>query len=254
MRVHRAVMGAGLAATVGLGGCSTAGHERPQPAATFSAEYSLEPGVNADTARLQERAGKAAVLSITSAPVNVKMDGSVYRVTMKIAPDTPENRREIIFVPNSRSSGKVLARLGLKPFARENTNVTIFDILRDSQGDFRRSGPSISVIGQEMQNPGVFDAAATEFCQSQDLVSTPKLDDQTQYAGLKEAVCNSLGTAADEANLGSGHNYASYVRRVEHRRLSNIVSHGHVIFYPLISRQQFDELRIAGAESAQSPG
>ncbi len=98
------------------------------------------------------------------------------------------------------------------------------------------------MVGQETDNAGLFHAIATERCQSLDMLTVPMLKADSQYRGLKETGCNSLGVAADEANLGNGHDYTSYQKRLGNMPVGADVNNGHKIIYPLVSRSQFEHL------------
>lgn len=245
---------AAIAGTLLFAGCATS--EAPAPTSTFSAEaspatpelivpkdtmdvqYFNEPGTDDRLSTMQKQIGIVSVEAVLMEPFTVMVDGESLTVSVSIPEDPTAQSQLLVFLPDSKSAGEYLTKNGIED--QSTTNVTQYSLAYGADGGLVRSGSSVSVVGQEYTNVGPFHAIATERCQPLDMIGDTPITDPVVYDGVKEAICNTLGFAADTIMLQG--DYQSYVSTHRGESLGDDVNNGHDIKYPVLSKLQFDHL------------
>lgn len=257
-RFEQAAWAVGVSGAIILSGCGEAapspqdlenaasvtreyGPQLEQPTTEgMDVEYTVLPDASPAVAGLQRTIGDAAVASILTKPVEARIDDKPTTITMSVPQEADARKQFVVITANSANAPWILKELKKDTPGDRGVSVTKYGLNEDGPGQFKRSGAAVSVVGQEMDGVGAIQNIATERCQPLDLHASTPVDAKT-YAALKEAVCNSLGVAADRALLGQS--YEEYAANLKGTPLGGDVNgSGHVVTYPLVSADQYGQL------------
>ncbi len=218
-------------------------------------EYVLMPDADPTIAELQKRVGDTAIRSGMMQPFTLHVDDEPFVVSLAVPEDLAAQEQKIFITANSLDAGIVLSapEADLSNLSAETRSLTWYQAGPVEDGSIRTMySSSTSVIGQEQNgDAGRYHNVATERCQGMDVISNPPITGIDLFHGVKEAVCNTLGEAAQEAY--NGRHFADYAAIVDGQPLAaDANASGRTIMLPMLSRAQFELMATDAADYAET--
>lgn len=198
----------------------------------------------------QQAIGNIVISMFTETNLQLTSEHSEYTARL-VVPHDPEARKHTIFViADSANAGDTLAEQADLPFlAGEDQSLTYYQAGPNQSGDIENMYTgAISSVGQEYNgsSAGPYHNMVTERCQAMSLYTSPPITDEYVYHDAKEAICNSLGVAAQYA-VESEESFSDYTRIIETPLPTEDSLSGQTFYHPVISQSDF--ARIAAAQS-----
>ncbi len=196
------------------------------------------PGVDVELADIQIDVAQRALDATLGRTFEVEIDGEATNVALSKPQEQSARKHILALAPNSKMAPDVFRRFGLR-VGPKTRNMTVYELYADrGRYGYSLSGPSFSVVGQELKYPGPLHAAATEYCQGMDMLGDVR--SVNEYRIVKEAVCNGIGLAASSSYLGI--NYEEYRSDAEGFLLDEDLSSGREVTMPVLPASVYAEL------------